>query len=89
MTVVDKKTGKTAYQKAVESETDAAYLFAYLSMNNFDISKLEKQVASKAASKLNGLMKNYQPSSKERISSGRTEVNESGDNPFAGFKKLQ
>lgn len=33
-------------------------------------------------------MKNYQPSSKDKISSGRTEYNEAGDNPFAGFKKL-
>jgi len=88
MTVPDKKTGKTKYQKAVEENNDSAYLFAYLSMNNFDITKLEKQVMTKTASKLNSIMKNYQPSSKDKISSGRTEYNEAGDNPFAGFKKL-
>lgn len=88
MTVPDRKTGKTKYQKAVEENNDSAYLFAYLSMNNFDITKLEKQVMTKTASKLNSIMKNYQPSSKDKISSGRTEVNEAGDNPFAGFKKL-
>lgn len=88
-TVTDKKTGKTGYQKAVESDSDAALLFGLQAMNNFDISKLEKQVVTKAASKLNSIMKNYQPSTKDRISSGRTEVDTEGTNPFAGFKKLQ
>jgi len=89
MTVVDKKTGKTAYQTSVENESDSAYLFAYLSMNNFDISKLEKQVMTKTASKLNGIMKNYQPSTKDKISSGRMDINTDGTDPFAGFKKMQ
>ena len=88
MTVVDRKTGKTEYQKAIEANGDSAYLFAYLSMKNFDIAKLEKQVTTKVSSKLNGIMKNYQSSTKEKISSGRTEYNEEGENPFAGFKKM-
>lgn len=89
MTVIDKKTGKTDYQKAIEANDDSAYVFAYLSMNNFDITKLEKQVTSKVSSKLNGLMKNYQSSSKDKMSSGTTEINFDGENPFAGFKKMQ
>lgn len=89
MTVVDKKTGKTAYQKSVEENSDSAYLFAYFSMKKFDISKLEKQVTTKAASKLNGLMKNYQPSSRDRLSTGITDTNNNGDDPFAGFKKIK
>lgn len=86
--MVTDKTGKTAYQKAIESNTDSAYLFAYLSMNDFNVSKLEKQVLTKASNKLNSLMKNYQTSSKDRISSGSTEVDTEGSNPFAGFRKL-
>ncbi len=87
MMVAD-KTGKTAYQKAIEANSDSAYLFAYLTMNDFNIAKLEKQVLTKASSKLNSLMKNYQTSSKDRISSGSTEVDTEGSNPFAGFRKL-
>lgn len=88
MTVTD-KTGKTAYQKAVEENQDSSLLFAYLAMNNFDISKLEKQVASKAASKVAGLLKNYEKSSKDRISSGRTYVDKDGEDPFAGFQTIK
>ncbi len=87
-TVTD-KSGKTGYQKAVESDTDAALLFGLQAMNNFDISKLEKQVMTKASSKLNSLMKNYQPNSKDKISSGRTDIQTEGTDPFAGFKKMQ
>lgn len=87
-TVTDKKTGKTGYQKAVESDSDAALLFGLQAMNNFDISKLEKQVVTKAASKLNGIMKNYKPSTRERMSTGTTHYEAEGDNPFAGFKKM-
>lgn len=88
ITVADKKTGKTNYQKAVESNSEASYLFAYLAMNNFDISKLEKQVASKAASKLASIVKNYDKSSRDKISSGRTEIQTDGDNPFAAFRNV-
>ncbi len=87
-TVTD-RSGKTGYQKAVESDSDAALLFGLQAMNNFDISKLEKQVMTKTASKLNGIMKNYQSNSKDKISSGRTDFQPEGTDPFAGFKKMQ
>lgn len=89
MTTVDKTSGKTEYQKAVENNQDASLLFAYLAMNNFDISKLEKQVESKAASKVASLLKNYQPTSKEKISGGRTKVDAEGEDPFALFSKMK
>lgn len=88
MTQVDRKTGKTAYQTAVESNKDSSLLFALLAMNKFDITSLEKIVASKAASKVAGILKNYSPSSKERISGGRTHVDE-GEDPFELFNKLK
>lgn len=88
MTAVDRKTGKTAYQQAVDSDREASILFALQAMNKFDVSKLEKQVETKVASKYHNLLKNYTKSSKDKISSGRTD--ESYDaNPFQGFKNLK
>jgi hypothetical protein len=89
MTVADKKTGQTGYQKALEDNKDASLMFAYLAMNNFDVTKLEKQVMTKVASKLGGLLKNYKTSSREVLGSGRTEINENGDSPFEGFKTIK
>jgi hypothetical protein len=89
MTMIDKSTGKTAYQLAIENDRDAQLLFALQSMNKFDISKLEKQVESKVVSKVSGILKNYQPSSKEKISSGRTHVDKDGEDPFALFGSIR
>lgn len=88
MTSVDKKTGKTDYEKAIAENKDSALVFAYLAMKNFDISKLEKQVATKVSSGIGSLIKNYSKSSKDKISSGRTDIQPEGDNPFSGFRKL-
>lgn len=88
MTAVDKKTGKTDYEKAIAENKDSALVFAYLAMKNFDISKLEKQVTTKVSSGVASLIKNYGKSSKDRISSGRTDVQPEGENHFAGFKKM-
>lgn len=86
---IDKKTGKTNYQLKMESDSEASLLFALQSALDFDISKLEKQVVTKVASKLNGLMNNYQKSTKDKISTGRSDINTDGVDPFAGFKKMQ
>ena len=88
MTNVDKRTGKTAYEKAIESNKDSSYLFAYLAMNNFDSSKLEKQVETKVSNKLSGILKNYSKDTKNRISGGGSDTNYSSD-PFSGFKKMK
>lgn len=87
LTVVDKKTGKTAYQEALEKDKDASLLFALQSSMGFDMSKLEKQAETKASRKLGDLLRNHQKTTKEKISSGQSE-DFGGDNPFAGFKKL-
>jgi hypothetical protein len=86
MTAIDKKSGKTAYQQSIENDADASLLFALQSMTNFDIAKLEKQVETKAASKMSNLLKNYSKSTKEKISSGGTEYNDD-ENPFKAFKQ--
>ncbi len=86
MTVPD-RSGKTGYDKALEQNKDAQYLFALQSMNGFDITKLEKQVETKVTKKVNNLFKNYSKGSKEKISSGTTEEIEE-TSPFAAFKKI-
>lgn len=85
MTVVDKRTGKTAYEKSVEDNKESSYLFAYLAMNNFDASKLEKQLESKVSNKFSAMLKNYNNQSKNRISSGSPDE-DYGSDPFAAFK---
>lgn len=87
MTVPD-RSGKTGYDKALESNKDAQYLFALQSMNGFDITKLEKQVETKVTKKVNNIFKNYSTSSKAKISSGSTEEIQE-ENPFAAFKKIK
>lgn len=84
LTVRDKKTGKTEYEKAIADDTESSLLFAYLAMNKFDIGKLEKQVETKVSKKYSGMLKNYSTSTKEKISSGSTRAYEDG-NPFKGF----
>lgn len=87
MTVPD-RSGKTGYDKALESNKDAAYLFALQAMNGFDINKLEKQVETKVVKGITKIFKNYSTSSKQGISSGTTEEIEE-NNPFAGFKQAK
>jgi hypothetical protein len=87
MTQVD-KSGKTAYEKAIESNKESSYLFAYLAMNNFDSKKLEKQVETKVSNKLSGVLKNYSKDTKSKISSGTSDDNYD-NNPFSGFRKIK
>jgi len=89
MTKVDKKTGKTPLQVHNETNTDAQVLYAYLAMNNWDISKLEKQVKTKVTSELSKKLKNI-TDTRSKISGGGTE-NFSGErskNNFSAFKSI-
>lgn len=85
MTKVD-RSGKTPYEQAIEKNKDSSYLFAYLAMNNFDSTKLEKQVESKVSNNFSKMLKNYSNSSKNKISSGSTEEFQE-ENPFKAFKQ--
>lgn len=89
MTAIDKSTGKTGYQMSVEQDNEASLLFALQSMLGFDIKKLEKQVESKVSNKFSKMLKNYNKSSKEKISSGGSQDFGGGDNPFSGFKSVK
>lgn len=88
MTQVDRKTGKTGYQLAMDNDPDASLLFALQAMNKFDIKKLEKQVETKAASKLAKVLQNVPTDSKGKISSGTTKRHVD-ENPFELFKKVK
>lgn len=85
ITVVDKKTGKTGYEKALESKKDSTLLFALQAMNDFNVSSLEKQVRTKVNNEMQHLLENYSRSSKDKISKGRTDDNY-GSNPFDSFR---
>lgn len=88
MTAVDKRTGKTGYQEAVEKNKDSSLLFALQAMQGFDISKLEKQVETKVSSKYSAMFKNYAKDTKSRISGGSTEEYQES-NPFSAFKNAK
>ncbi len=84
MTVPDRKTGKTGYQKALEDNKDSQLLFALQAMQGFDVGKLEKQVQTRVSNNFGKLLKNYTPDQKSKISSGSTQVHKD-DNPFEAF----
>tara|TARA_R110000868_G_scaffold63178_6_gene190425 strand:- start:5384 stop:6523 length:1140 start_codon:yes stop_codon:yes gene_type:complete len=85
---VDKKTGETQYQKDSKENTEARYLFAYLLKNKWDMKALEKQVETRAVSKLKDKLSNYTDTrSKMKSGSGKAEMLDDQNNPFAAFKK--
>lgn len=84
--IVDRKQGLTQYQIDSQSNPDARYMFAYLLRNKWDIKALEKQVTTKAVSKLATKLNNY-TDSRSKITKGTTAKNkDDGSNPFAGFR---
>lgn len=88
LTSIDIKTGKTAYQKAVEGNKDAIILFALQAVTGFDKTKLETQVKTKVSNEFHDLLENYSKTTKQKVSSGKT--NEDYDtNPFAAFKNAK
>jgi uncharacterized protein YktA (UPF0223 family) len=90
MTVVDKKTGKTGLQRNYETNKDTQFLYAYLDYIGWDVSKLEKQVASKQAADLRAKLGNYSDSRSKISKSGRTSVDTEDDvNPFGAFNKIK
>lgn len=93
MTKVDKKTGKTAYQSAIETKEDSNMLYAYIAMKGFNLEKLEKQVKTKVVSNLANKLKNINTSdSRSKLKNGQTdsfeeEKKEKSGN-LKGFRKL-
>lgn len=88
LTSIDKRTGKTAYQMKMETDKEASLLFALQSANDFDLSKLEKQVTTKVSKNFSDMLANRTKTSKEKISSGRTDESDE-TNPFLAFKSIK
>lgn len=86
--VVDKKTGFTQMQIDDKENKDAKYMYAYLLKNKWDVKSLEKQVETKQVSKLRDKLSNYSDTrTKLKSPKNNLAIDESGDNPFEGFKK--
>lgn len=88
ISIPDKRTGKTAYQEAVEKNNEATLLFALQAMNGFNIEALEKQVKTKVSGSMSKILKNYKSGdSKTKISSG-SSPSYTDSNPFSAFKNI-
>lgn len=90
MSKPDRKTGKTGLQLHNETNTKAQYLYAYLAYNNWDITKLEKQVKNKVVSELaDKLKKTSTGDSRNKISKGTNNNlnDENKTNNFSSFRQ--
>jgi len=85
--VVEKKQGLTQYQLDSKENSDARYIFAYLLKNKWDIKSLEKQVTTKAVSKLREKLSNY-TDTRNKIKSGTPTKQNTEEGSFAGFKTM-
>lgn len=81
------KEGKTGLQKHNETNQDAQFLYAYLAMNNWDLSKLETQVKSKVHSELASKLSNFKDS-RSKMKSGQSDsFGDQKANNFSAFKQ--
>lgn len=85
--IVNKKEGLTQYQIDSATNPDARYMFAYLLKNKWDIKALEKQVTTKAVSKLASKLNNY-TDTRTKIAKGTPAKEKAEDtaNPFSAWK---
>lgn len=73
------RTGKTGLQKHNETNENAQFLYAYLAMNDWDLSKLERQVKTKVNSELASKLSNFKD--------GRTKLKGGQSDSFGDQKK--
>ncbi len=86
--VVDKKNGTTQYQIDAESNNDSRYMAAYLQMNKWNTTDLERMVESKKTSELKSKLGNFTDTrAKQKGAPNKIEKNDIND-PFAAFEKL-
>lgn len=82
------KDGKSQLKLNNENNKDAQFLYAYLDLIGWDLSKLEKSVETKITSNLRKTLGKFTDTrNKLGTSSGATKIEE--DSPFEGFKKLK
>lgn len=82
------KTGKTGLQKHNETNQNAQFMYAYLAMNDWDLTKLEKQVKNKVNSELASKLSNFKDG-RTKMKSGQTESfsQEKSSGNFSAFKQ--
>lgn len=86
---IDRKTGLTQLAINNEKNKDAQFLYAYLDYSKWDISKLEKNVENKVASKLADKLRNISDS-RTKLKSGQTQIDKTrDDSPFSAFADLK
>lgn len=82
------KTGKTGLQKHNETNKNAQFMYAYLAMNDWDLSKLEKQVKNKVNSQLAEKLSNFKDG-RTKLKSGQSDsfTQEKSNGNFSAFKQ--
>jgi hypothetical protein len=83
------KQGKTGLQKHNETNENAQFMYAYLAMNDWDITKLEKQVKNKVNSELASKLSNFKGDSRSKLKSGQSDSfsGEKSSNNFSAFRQ--
>jgi len=83
----DKKTGKTKLQINNETRKDAQFLYAYLDMMDFDLTKLEKKAESKVTSELRKKLGNF-TDNRAKLKGGKTEIQDQ-ETGFEAFRVIK
>lgn len=83
------KSGKTGLQKHNETNENAQFMYAYLAMNDWDISKLEKQVKNKVSSELASKLSNFKGDSRSKLKTGQSDSfsQEKSSSNFSAFRQ--
>lgn len=82
------KTGKTELQKHNETNKNAQFMYAYLAMNDWDLTKLEKEVKNKVNSELASKLSNFKDG-RTKMKSGQSDSfnQEKSSGNFSAFKQ--
>ena len=82
------KQGKTGLQKHNETNENAQFMYAYLAMNDWDLTKLEKQVKNKVNSELASKLSNFKDG-RSKLKSGQSDGfgQERSSGNFSAFKQ--
>jgi hypothetical protein len=82
------KTGKTGLQKHNETNENAQFMYAYLAMNDWDMSKLEVKVKNKVNSELASKLSNFKDG-RSKLKTGQNDSfsQERSTGNFSAFKQ--
>lgn len=82
------KDGKTGLQKHNETNENAQFMYAYLAMNDWDLSKLETKVKNKVSSELANKLSNFKDG-RSKLKTGQNDSfnQERSSGNFSAFKQ--